>query len=54
MFRFPIFETIISDPCREIHKITNQQIMVHIESLRGKMYVFSVFFVGPLKVNVKK
>jgi hypothetical protein len=33
----PYFGTIIRDPYSELHKITNQEIMVHIESSRGKM-----------------
>jgi hypothetical protein len=33
----PYFGTIIRDPCCELHKITNQQIMVHIKTSRGKM-----------------
>jgi hypothetical protein len=33
----PYFGTIIRDPYCELQKITNQQIMVHIETSRGKI-----------------
>jgi hypothetical protein len=33
----PYSGTIIRDPYRELHKITNQQIMVHIKSSKGEM-----------------
>jgi hypothetical protein len=33
----PYFGTIIRDPYRELHKITDQEVMVHIKNSRGKM-----------------
>ena len=38
MFRFPIFGTIIRDPYRELHKITNQQIWIPDNGPKNKVY----------------